>query len=155
VFRTVRKRLSFDDDNFEKFSCVVLEGNKVVIDSSGYGRLKITDSAIQKAQLPDTVFVDLDHSDGVLSRIGFADNFRKQGGNRVLADIHVVRTTQAGRDAIALLQHKLITDVSVKMSTKEIYSREDRMLALDDFTITGLSVVTVGADSSAKVFSVE
>jgi len=153
VYRIVKKSISFADDSFERFSCVVLEGNKVVYDSTGNGHpLKITDKSIAAAKLPETCFVDLDHSAGVLNRIGFADNF-KRDGNRILADIHVIRTTQAGRDAIALLQEKLITDVSVKMVTDESYSRQDRMSQVNGLEIMGLSIVTSGADSAAKVFA--
>ena len=148
-FRIIKKSFDLKNVDSETFRCLILTGGQVVYDETGGGApLLISNEAVINSELPEQVFLSLDHQQGVLERIGFVDQLEHKE-NEIWGVAHIIRTTQAGKDSIELLKSRIITDISPQLKTLEEWNGE--MLEIVQLILKEVSLVTEGADPQAKV----
>jgi len=99
----------------------------------------------------DETYLNLDHNIfETLKRVGTVDPKGAKNG-KVYADLRIIKSTQAGRDIIALIDANLVTDLSVEIYTKEHWNSRDHIYDIDEILFTGLAIVTEGACDKAKI----
>ena len=94
-------------------------------------------------------YVDLDHDiDKCLSRIGWVENPYEKNGV-AYADIKLLATPMVKDEVISRIDAGLIGAVSVELYTNDHY--KNGKTVVDEILWDGLALVTIGADSMAKI----
>jgi hypothetical protein len=94
-------------------------------------------------------FLNLDHSDDVLDRIGLVMNPHFSDG-KVKADLYIYPITRNAKDTIALIDSGLINWLSVEIMTSDRWDASDERY-VDDMEYLGLAVVTMPACKDALI----
>jgi hypothetical protein len=94
-------------------------------------------------------YLNIDHSNKVLDRIGTVENARWNDG-KVMADLYIHPITQNSIDAINLIDQGLINWLSVEILTNDSWDRNDDRY-VNDMEYLGLAVVTSPADPNTRI----
>ena len=99
-------------------------------------------------------FLTIDHSPGVLDRIGIIKN-QHWDGKCIIGDLVILTITQKGKDAVNLIKRGMITDLSIEAFTNEEYDIVKKSLVINDIQFMAASLVIQGACPSAKIGGME
>lgn len=86
-------------------------------------------------------YLNINHDDSVLSRIGTIENPRWEN-DAIVADLRIIPVTTAAKDVINLIDSGLVNNLSIEALTEEYYDEKIGCLRLSDITFTGAAIVT-------------
>jgi len=120
-------------------------------DSLGMSEVEYTPEELKKsAKHWDANYLNIDHNWGVLSRIGHIENTH-WSDNAVKGDLYIYPITNTSRDTIALIDAKLINELSVELMSRDVWKSEDTKRYATEITYMGAAVVTMGACRETKI----
>ena len=94
--------------------------------------------------------LNVNHSWFVEDQIGYVRN-TYFSDDKLKGDLYIYPITNRARDTIALIDAKLVNDVSVEVATRDEWDTEKGMRIAKDLLFFGLAVVTDGACSDARI----
>jgi len=94
-------------------------------------------------------YLNIDHSHGVLDRIGTVENVYYDDG-KVKGDLYIHPITENARDTIRLIDKGLINWLSVEIMTEDAWDKGDNRY-VKDMEYIGLAVVTAPACKDALI----
>ena len=154
--RTLHVKFEYDTELIGKSTDVRIYRNVTIL-NPGIFSDSITRTGVKysKALLKKTCknwesnYLNIDHSDRTLDRIGTVENPHFEGG-AVKADIYIHPVTQNAKDTIALIEAGLVNWLSVEILTEDDWD-ENSQRYVKDMLYIGLAVVTLPADPKTKI----
>ena len=153
---TLTVKLSYDDKIIEKDGNARIYRDATLLtpgawsDSTGMSAIEYTRDELRKsADNWSSNYLNIDHNWGVLSRIGHVEN--AHWDNAVVADLYIYPITQSAKDTIALIDAKLINELSVELMSRDVWKAEDEKRYATDIEFVGCACVTMGACRSTKI----
>ena len=95
-------------------------------------------------------YLNLDHSNRVLDRIGYIENPKFIDG-AIKADLYIFPITRNARDAISLIDNKLVNWISVEIKTEDGWDPKNNMRYVKEMSFIGAAIVTTPACRNAKI----
>jgi len=97
-------------------------------------------------------WLNIDHSKNVLDRIGIVDKqwFDHQN-SAVMGDLHIITTTQHGKDVVELINKGLIDKLSIELRADMNYEEEEDYYNATNIFFLGVGVVTFPADDKTRI----
>ena len=95
-------------------------------------------------------FLNVDHSQSILSRIGFVES-PKWKNNALTADLRIIPATNNARDIVNLIDNGLANFLSIEAITEEFYDQKLCCLCLSEIQFLGAAIVTTPAVADAII----
>ena len=97
-------------------------------------------------------YVNIDHSQSVIHRVGYILNPRWEEG-AVRGDLYIFPYTTVARDTIALIDNNMINHLSSEIITTDHYDYLEKCIVVDDIEFFGCAIVTNPACEDARIKS--
>lgn len=154
--RTVHIKFDYDTRLIGKTSDVRIYRNVTILtpgtyaDSITNAGVKYSEGLLKRtAKEWESKYLNIDHSDRTLDRIGTVENPRFQDG-KVKADLYIHPVTQNAKDVIGLIEDGLVNWLSVEILTEDDWNEESQRY-VKDLIYIGLAVVTTPADPNTRI----
>ncbi len=160
VERTTHKlttKLVYDNKIIQKSGDARVYNNAVLLtpgewsDAMTRAPVKYTEEQLCKsASRWEENYLNVDHSQGTLDRIGIVKNQRWYK-NAVVGDLYIYPITQNAKDTIALIDAGLVNSLSVELSSVDRWDFQENMRFAEDIAFFGLAVVLNPACKGAHI----
>jgi len=95
-------------------------------------------------------FLNLDHSDEVLKRVGYVKNTYYKNG-AVRGDLYIFPVTEAAKSTIGLIDSHLVDWLSVELTSQDFWDNKLNKRCAGDISFIGAAVVTSPACPNTKI----
>ena len=95
-------------------------------------------------------YVNIDHSQSVIHRVGYIVNPRWEEG-AVKGDLYIFPYTTVARDTIALIDNGMVNHLSSEIITTDHYDYLKKCIVVDDIEFFGCAIVTNPACKDARI----
>ena len=95
-------------------------------------------------------FLNIDHSQSTLDRIGYVKNQHWRDG-KILGDLYIYPITQNARDIIGMIDNGLVNSLSVELSSVDRWDFQTNKRFAENIIFYGLSVVLTPACDQTRI----
>jgi len=147
----------YDDKIIQKSGDARIYNNAILLtpgawsDAITKSPVEYTEEQLKKSAMRwESNYLNIDHSQGTLDRIGLVKNQKWFKGS-VMADLYIYPITNNSRDTIALIDAGLVNSLSVELSSVDRWDFSTNKRFAEDITFHGCACVLDPACSETRI----